>query len=64
MIQFTESNFRKEHDATIGVEFGTKIIKIIDYNKVINLGYSIFLYLCRKAGQESFRSITRSYYRG
>ena len=30
MIQFTESNFRKEHDATIGVEFGTKIIKIID----------------------------------
>jgi len=30
MIQFTETNFRKEHDATIGVEFGTKIIKIKD----------------------------------
>ena len=43
-------------DSTIGVEFGTKVVKIQDYN--------IKLSIWDTAGQESFRSITRSYYRG
>jgi Ras-related protein Rab-2A len=41
---------------TIGVEFGSKAISIRDK--------SIKLQIWDTAGQESFRSITRSYYRG
>ena len=44
------------HDLTIGVEFGARMIKIEDK--------SIKLQIWDTAGQESFRSITRSYYRG
>lgn len=41
---------------TIGVEFGSRTIKINDKN--------IKLQIWDTAGQESFKSITRSYYRG
>jgi len=44
------------HDLTIGVEFGARMIKIDDK--------AIKLQIWDTAGQESFRSITRSYYRG
>lgn len=44
-----------EHDVTIGVEFAAKTVKI---NKKI-----IKLQIWDTAGQENFRSITRSYYR-
>ncbi|KAG4063725.1 hypothetical protein PC123_g1457 [Phytophthora cactorum] len=44
------------HDLTIGVEFGARMINI--ENKQIKLQ------IWDTAGQESFRSITRSYYRG
>ncbi|XP_015670462.1 ras-related protein Rab-2B [Protobothrops mucrosquamatus] len=44
------------HDLTIGVEFGARMISI--ENKKIKLQ------IWDTAGQESFRSITRSYYRG
>lgn len=45
----------EEHDVTIGVEFAAKTIKI---NKKI-----LKLQIWDTAGQENFRSITRSYYR-
>ena len=41
---------------TIGVEFGSRTVKINDKN--------IKLQIWDTAGQESFKSITRSYYRG
>ncbi|KAF7457744.1 putative ras-related protein Rab-2 [Cryptosporidium felis] len=56
LLQFTDRRFRVDHDLTIGVEFGARIIDI-DAKKVK-------LQIWDTAGQESFRSITRSYYRG
>ncbi|EGR34204.1 Ras-related protein Rab-2 [Ichthyophthirius multifiliis] len=56
LLQFMENKFKKEHDTTIGVEFGSKIINIKNKN--------IKLQVWDTAGQESFKSITRSYYRG
>lgn len=56
MLQFTDNKFKQENDPTIGVEFGSKTIN--SKNKVIKLQ------IWDTAGQESFRSITRSYFRG
>ncbi|KAF0989486.1 hypothetical protein HZS_3431 [Henneguya salminicola] len=56
LLQFTDKRFQPVHDLTIGVEFGSRVINID--NKDIKLQ------IWDTAGQESFRSITRSYYRG
>ena len=56
MLQFTDRRFQPVHDLTIGVEFGARMISID--------GKQIKLQIWDTAGQESFRSITRSYYRG
>ncbi|MBA0733020.1 hypothetical protein Gotri_021353 [Gossypium trilobum] len=56
LLQFTDKRFQPVHDLTIGVEFGARLIGI-DNNP-------IKLQIWDTAGQESFRSITRSYYRG
>lgn len=56
LSQFTNHRFETTHDITIGVEFGSKIVTID--NKHIKL------HIWDTAGQESFKSITRSYYRG
>jgi small GTP-binding protein len=51
-----DKRFQPVHDLTIGVEFGARMIRIEDK--------AIKLQIWDTAGQESFRSITRSYYRG
>ncbi|XP_048363305.1 ras-related protein Rab-2A [Sphaerodactylus townsendi] len=56
LLQFTDKRFQPVHDLTIGVEFGARMITIE--------GKQIKLQIWDTAGQESFRSITRSYYRG
>jgi Ras-related protein Rab-2A len=56
LLQFTDKRFQPVHDLTIGVEFGARMVTID--NKPIKLQ------IWDTAGQESFRSITRSYYRG
>jgi len=56
LLQFTDKRFQQVHDLTIGVEFGARMITID--NKQIKLQ------IWDTAGQESFRAITRSYYRG
>ncbi|KAJ6238400.1 ras-related protein rab-2a [Anaeramoeba flamelloides] len=56
LLQFTDKRFQAVYDLTIGVEFGARLIEI--ENKKIKLQ------IWDTAGQESFRSITRSYYRG
>jgi len=56
LLQFTDKRFQPVHDLTIGVEFGARMITID--------GKQIKLQIWDTAGQESFRSITRSYYRG
>ena len=55
LLQFTDKRFQPVHDLTIGVEFGARLVNI-DQNQ-------IKLQIWDTAGQESFRSITRSYYR-
>ena len=56
LLQFTDKRFQHVHDLTIGVEFGSRMVTIDDKQ--------IKLQIWDTAGQESFRSITRSYYRG
>mmetsp|Transcript_7345 Transcript_7345/g.10188 ORF Transcript_7345/g.10188 Transcript_7345/m.10188 type:complete len:211 (-) Transcript_7345:110-742(-) len=54
--QFTDKKFLADSNHTIGVEFGTRVIDV--------QGKKVKLQIWDTAGQESFRSITRSYYRG
>ncbi|CAJ2666035.1 unnamed protein product [Trifolium pratense] len=56
LLQFTDKRFQPVHDLTIGVEFGARMLTIDSR--------PIKLQIWDTAGQESFRSITRSYYRG
>ncbi|CAH8656714.1 unnamed protein product [Schistosoma rodhaini] len=56
LLQFTDQRFQPVYDLTIGVEFGARMVNIGDKQ--------IKLQVWDTAGQESFRSITRSYYRG
>ena len=50
------NDFKLEHQVTIGVEFGSFILSM--YEKIVKLQ------IWDTAGQESFRSITRIFYRG
>ncbi|KAM3141903.1 hypothetical protein pb186bvf_005989 [Paramecium bursaria] len=56
LLNYTEGRFKEEHDTTIGVEFGSQIF---NYK-----GKLLKIQIWDTAGQESFRSITRSYYKG
>lgn len=56
LLQFTDKRFEPLFDMTIGVEFGARTIQINNQE--------VKLQIWDTAGQESFRSITRSYYRG
>jgi len=56
MSSFTDKRFLSDHTMTIGVEFATKVIS------VENIKYKIQIW--DTAGQETFKAITRSYYRG
>ncbi|XP_057574604.1 ras-related protein Rab-2A-like [Hippopotamus amphibius kiboko] len=56
LLQLTDKRFQPVHDLPIGVEFGAGMITID--------GKQIKLQIWDMAGQESFHSITRSYYSG
>lgn len=56
MLRYTDDRFNPSHDVTIGLEYGSKTIKL---NKT-----QIKIQIWDTAGQENFRSIARSYYRG
>ena len=55
LLRFTENRFKQQHSITIGVEFGAKSLNID--------GHLVKLQIWDTAGQESFKSITRSFYR-
>ncbi len=57
LLRFTDGKFKTAHDLTIGVEFGSRLVTV---DKNVNVKLQIW----DTAGQESFRSITRSYYKG
>jgi GTPase SAR1 family protein len=58
LVAFTDpGHFQPLHHTTIGVEFGSK-------NVIARSGHVVKLQLWDTAGQEAFRAIVRSYYRG
>jgi len=58
LVRLTDQRFLANPDPTLGVEFGSKLIYIPEEEKTVKLQ------CWDTAGTESFRSITRSYYRG
>ncbi|KAM6494037.1 ras domain containing protein [Amanita muscaria] len=58
LVRLTDQRFLANPDPTLGVEFGSKLITIPGEDKIVKLQ------CWDTAGTESFRSITRSYYRG
>ena len=56
MHRVTSNEFLEDHEVTVGVEFGSLIIKMEE---------TVFkLQIWDTAGQESFQSITKIFYRG
>lgn len=56
LLQFCENNFMTSHLTTIGIDFKTKTI-LLGKDK-------IRLQIWDTAGQEKFKTITQTYYRG
>ncbi len=76
LLQFVDRRFSSVHDLTIGVDFGSRVIEINEEKVKLQIvsSLSVFFLLSTcwllailsqwdTAGQESFRSIARSYYR-
>ncbi|GAA5900455.1 hypothetical protein JCM6882_001251 [Rhodosporidiobolus microsporus] len=61
LVRLTDDRFLQHSEPTIGVEFGSRII---DLNEGEFAGKKVKSQVWDTAGQESFRAITRSYYRG
>ncbi|KAJ7112554.1 P-loop containing nucleoside triphosphate hydrolase protein [Mycena epipterygia] len=59
LVRLTDQCFLANPDPTLGIEFGSKLITLPDAE-----GTVMKLQCWDTAGTESFRSITRSYYRG
>ena len=56
MKRVMDNEFKTEHQVTIGVEFGSFGIKV--ENKIVKMQ------IWDTAGQESYKSVTRIFYRG
>lgn len=57
LARLTQQVFRSEHNVTIGVEFG-------NFQMTLKEKTNVKLQIWDTAGQESFRSITRIFYKG
>mgnify|MGYP000933811186 CR=1 FL=1 len=57
LVRLIENTFHENHNVTIGVEFGNYVMRI-DNRHIIQLQ------IWDTAGQESYRSITRIFYKG
>jgi small GTP-binding protein len=55
LLRFDEDRFQTIHDVTVGVTFSIKMVQVD--------GQDVKIQIWDTAGQEIFRSITRSYYR-
>ncbi len=62
-MQFLENKFKIDSETTVGVEFGSKIIEVGSEKLKLQI-WDTVTFAIIKAGQETFKSITRSYYRG
>lgn len=62
--QFTSQQFDPQKENTVGVEFGNKIVDLpLEPRKQMSAMSRVKLQIWDTAGQEQFKSITRSYYR-
>jgi small GTP-binding protein len=55
LLRFIDGKFNTRYEVTVGVEFGAKLVNINED--------PVKLQIWDTAGQETFKSITRSYYR-
>ena len=55
-MRLTENDFKEDYEVTVGVEFGSFLVKIEDK--------TIKLQIWDTAGQESFKSLNKIFYRG
>ncbi|KAJ7268957.1 ras-domain-containing protein [Mycena rebaudengoi] len=58
LVRLTDQRFLANPNPTLGVEFGSKLVTLPPDNTIVKLQ------CWDTAGTESFRSLTRSYYRG
>lgn len=67
LLQFTDKRFNSIHDVTIGVEFGSKTLRVpVNVSGTSTIAKATIIVRAQiwdTAGQETFRSITQSYYR-
>ena len=61
LLKYTKDKFERDYNVTIGVDFASKCVEIPTNNNEI---ISVKLQLWDTAGQEKFKTITKSYYRG
>ncbi len=61
LSQYINRQFIGKHEVTIGVEFAAKIVRVLDEKENLQ---SVKIQIWDTAGQETFRSITQSYYKG
>jgi GTPase SAR1 family protein len=76
LLQYTDSEFSQSHCATVGVEFGIRQLTMEGKSVKVQIWDTVSVCLiqlfkrahpcshAKQAGQESFRSLTNSYYRG
>lgn len=57
LIRYIKGQFSEQYNVTVGVEFASKDI-IVDQNK------NVCMQIWDTAGQEAFRAIVRSFYKG
>lgn len=57
MHRVTTNEFKEDHEVTVGVEFGTMMFRMMK-DRIIKLQ------IWDTAGQESFQSMTKIFYRG
>lgn len=63
LLQFIDNRYTPVHDLTIGIDYGGKTVKLDQKKKGSHSKTDVKLQIWDTAGQESFRSIARSYYR-
>ena len=56
LMRLTENDFKEDYEVTVGVEFGSFLVQIEDK--------TIKLQIWDTAGQESFKSLNKIFYRG
>ena len=57
LLQYTEKSFQTEHMSTIGLDYRLK-------NIILKNGKKVKLQIWDTAGQDRFRSVTKTYYKG